>query len=205
MQLLHKKIKIEIPEENWIFSSMSQYDSSSFFCNWTCKTSCICKEWCIDETATKKNPQRINWKNIKDSSILHLSGVLPLIQLQSTWAHLHALQMLLMTWTTPTLYSWNVYLYSLQITEIVVWSAFHIQLFLTWYILLLFTTSIFMPKMQHKNEQVNMELWREAQLYGDIQLMPFVDYYTLITLKTISICIFGVCFLFQAFTSWKLL
>uniref|UniRef100_A0A804N345 Galectin domain-containing protein n=1 Tax=Zea mays TaxID=4577 RepID=A0A804N345_MAIZE len=43
----------------------------------------------------------------------------------------------------------------------------------------------------HKNEQVNMELWREAQLYGDIQLMPFVDYYTLITLKTISICIFG--------------
>jgi hypothetical protein len=62
-----------------------------------------------------------------------------------------------------------------------------------------------MPKMQHKNEQVNMELWREAQLYGDIQLMPFVDYYTLITLKTISICIFGVCFLFQAFTSWKLL
>lgn len=43
----------------------------------------------------------------------------------------------------------------------------------------------------HKNEHVNMELWREAQLYGDIQLMPFVDYYTLITLKTISICIFG--------------
>jgi hypothetical protein len=50
--------------------------------------------------------------------------------------------------------------------------------------------------MQHKNEQVNMELWREAQLYGDIQLMPFVDYYTLITLKTIAICMFGVCILF---------
>ncbi|KAM0846347.1 hypothetical protein ACQ4PT_055722 [Festuca glaucescens] len=43
----------------------------------------------------------------------------------------------------------------------------------------------------HKNEQVNMELWREAQLYGDIQFMPFVDYYTLITLKTIAICTFG--------------
>ncbi|KAM3406763.1 hypothetical protein ACQJBY_000684 [Aegilops geniculata] len=43
----------------------------------------------------------------------------------------------------------------------------------------------------HKNEQVNMELWREAQLYGDIQFMPFVDYYTLITLKTVAICIFG--------------
>ncbi|CAO2208082.1 unnamed protein product [Urochloa humidicola] len=43
----------------------------------------------------------------------------------------------------------------------------------------------------HNSEQVNMELWREAQLYGDIQLMPFVDYYTLITFKTISICMFG--------------
>jgi len=44
----------------------------------------------------------------------------------------------------------------------------------------------------HKSEQVNMELWRESQLYGDIQLMPFVDYYSLITFKTISICMFGV-------------
>ncbi|KAJ0980554.1 hypothetical protein J5N97_008809 [Dioscorea zingiberensis] len=43
----------------------------------------------------------------------------------------------------------------------------------------------------HKNKQVNLELWREARTYGDIQLMPFVDYYSLITLKTIAICIFG--------------
>lgn len=43
----------------------------------------------------------------------------------------------------------------------------------------------------HKNEQVNMELWKEAQMYGDIQFMPFVDYYTLITLKTVAICTFG--------------
>ncbi|KAG8052192.1 hypothetical protein GUJ93_ZPchr0001g31485 [Zizania palustris] len=43
----------------------------------------------------------------------------------------------------------------------------------------------------HKNEQVNVEIWREAQMYGDIQFMPFVDYYTLITLKTIAICMFG--------------
>ncbi|CAL8991056.1 unnamed protein product [Prunus brigantina] len=43
----------------------------------------------------------------------------------------------------------------------------------------------------HKNSQVNMELWREAEAYGDIQLMPFVDYYSLISLKTIAICIFG--------------
>ncbi|KAJ7955290.1 Galactosyltransferase [Quillaja saponaria] len=41
----------------------------------------------------------------------------------------------------------------------------------------------------HKNNRVNFELWREAQAYGDIQLMPFVDYYSLITLKTVAICI----------------
>ncbi|XP_024022945.1 hydroxyproline O-galactosyltransferase GALT3 [Morus notabilis] len=43
----------------------------------------------------------------------------------------------------------------------------------------------------HKNKQVNYELWREAHAYGDIQLMPFVDYYSLISLKTIAICIMG--------------
>ncbi|KAH9684007.1 Hydroxyproline O-galactosyltransferase GALT3 [Citrus sinensis] len=43
----------------------------------------------------------------------------------------------------------------------------------------------------HKNRQVNFELWKEAQAYGDIQIMPFVDYYSLISLKTIAICIFG--------------
>ncbi|MCE2056052.1 Hydroxyproline O-galactosyltransferase galt3 [Datura stramonium] len=43
-----------------------------------------------------------------------------------------------------------------------------------------------------KNRQVNFELWKEAQVYGDIQLLPFVDYYSLLTLKTIAICIMGV-------------
>ncbi|KAJ3694961.1 hypothetical protein LUZ60_000338 [Juncus effusus] len=43
----------------------------------------------------------------------------------------------------------------------------------------------------HKNQIVNEELWREARTYGDIQLMPFVDYYSLITWKTIGICLFG--------------
>ncbi|KAH7532649.1 hypothetical protein FEM48_Zijuj04G0044300 [Ziziphus jujuba var. spinosa] len=43
----------------------------------------------------------------------------------------------------------------------------------------------------HKKQMVNEELWHEVQTYGDIQLMPFVDYYTLITLKTLAICIFG--------------
>ncbi|KAL4308780.1 hypothetical protein GQ457_01G029850 [Hibiscus cannabinus] len=43
----------------------------------------------------------------------------------------------------------------------------------------------------NKNLQVNFELWKEAQAYGDIQFMPFVDYYSLISLKTIAICIMG--------------
>ncbi|XP_078443770.1 hydroxyproline O-galactosyltransferase GALT3-like [Wolffia australiana] len=42
-----------------------------------------------------------------------------------------------------------------------------------------------------KTRQVNLALLKEAQTYGDIQLMPFVDYYSLLTLKTIAICIFG--------------
>ncbi|XVF03326.1 hypothetical protein REPUB_Repub04eG0251600 [Reevesia pubescens] len=43
----------------------------------------------------------------------------------------------------------------------------------------------------HKSQIVNEELWNEAQTYGDIQLMPFVDYYSLITWKTLAICTFG--------------
>ncbi|XP_057949376.1 beta-1,3-galactosyltransferase GALT1-like isoform X2 [Malania oleifera] len=43
----------------------------------------------------------------------------------------------------------------------------------------------------HKNQMVNEELWNEAQTYGDIQLMPFIDYYSVITWKTLAICIFG--------------
>nr|CAD1826489.1 unnamed protein product [Ananas comosus var. bracteatus] len=46
-------------------------------------------------------------------------------------------------------------------------------------------------KVVHKNQLVNEELWNEARTYGDIQLMPFVDYYSLITWKTIAICIYG--------------
>ncbi|KAL0857994.1 hypothetical protein Bca101_063148 [Brassica carinata] len=43
----------------------------------------------------------------------------------------------------------------------------------------------------HTNEQVNLEMWREAKAYGDIQFMPFVDYYGLLSLKTVALCILG--------------
>ncbi|MED6121658.1 hypothetical protein PIB30_032199 [Stylosanthes scabra] len=43
----------------------------------------------------------------------------------------------------------------------------------------------------HKNQIVNEQVWKEAETYGDIQLMPFVDYYSIISWKTLAICIFG--------------
>lgn len=46
--------------------------------------------------------------------------------------------------------------------------------------------------VQHTNEKVNLEMWREAKAYGDIQFMPFVDYYGLLSLKTVALCILGV-------------
>lgn len=39
---------------------------------------------------------------------------------------------------------------------------------------------------------VNKELRNEARAHGDIQVLPFVDYYSLITWKTLAICIYGV-------------
>lgn len=53
-------------------------------------------------------------------------------------------------------------------------------------------TANLLLNVQHKNAEVNLDLWKEAQAYGDIQLMPFVDYYSLISLKTIAVCILGV-------------
>ncbi|CAN6278973.1 unnamed protein product [Urochloa humidicola] len=43
----------------------------------------------------------------------------------------------------------------------------------------------------HTNLMVNKELWKEARTYGDIQVLPFVDYYSLITWKTLAICVYG--------------
>ncbi|GJR24528.1 nucleolar complex protein 3 [Tanacetum coccineum] len=43
---------------------------------------------------------------------------------------------------------------------------------------------------KNNNRVVNEELWTEAKTYGDIQLMTFVDYSSLISWKTIAICIF---------------
>lgn len=38
-----------------------------------------------------------------------------------------------------------------------------------------------------------MELKKEAEFFGDIVIVPFMDSYDLVVLKTIAICEYGVC------------
>ncbi|CAI5469477.1 unnamed protein product [Closterium sp. Yama58-4] len=44
----------------------------------------------------------------------------------------------------------------------------------------------------HPSIQVNVEVHKEAALYGDMVVLPFVDRYDLVVLKTIAICEFGL-------------
>ncbi|KAJ4747099.1 hypothetical protein LUZ62_052469 [Rhynchospora pubera] len=41
-------------------------------------------------------------------------------------------------------------------------------------------------------QEVNMELKKEAEFFGDIVIVPFLDSYDLVVLKTIAICEYGV-------------
>jgi len=38
-----------------------------------------------------------------------------------------------------------------------------------------------------------VELKKEAEFFGDIVIVPFMDSYDLVVLKTIAICEYGVC------------
>ncbi|GJP65548.1 hypothetical protein CLOP_g22426 [Closterium sp. NIES-67] len=44
----------------------------------------------------------------------------------------------------------------------------------------------------HPSIQVNVEVEKEASLYGDMVVLPFIDRYDLVVLKTIAICEFGL-------------
>lgn len=39
-----------------------------------------------------------------------------------------------------------------------------------------------------------MELKKEADFFGDIVIVPYMDHYDLVVLKTVAICEYGVCF-----------
>lgn len=46
--------------------------------------------------------------------------------------------------------------------------------------------------MQNPRKEVNAVLKKEAAFFGDIVILPFMDRYELVVLKTIAICEFGV-------------
>lgn len=45
---------------------------------------------------------------------------------------------------------------------------------------------------QHGRKEVNIELKKEAEFFGDIVIVPFLDSYDLVVLKTVAICEYGV-------------
>lgn len=44
----------------------------------------------------------------------------------------------------------------------------------------------------HRRKEVNVELMKEAEFFGDIVIVPYMDHYDLVVLKTIAICEYGV-------------
>lgn len=46
--------------------------------------------------------------------------------------------------------------------------------------------------MQNPRKEVNAVLKQEAAYFGDIVILPFLDRYELVVLKTIAICEYGV-------------
>ena len=45
---------------------------------------------------------------------------------------------------------------------------------------------------QHARKEVNLELRKEAEFFGDIVIVPYMDNYDLVVLKTVAICEYGV-------------
>ena len=45
---------------------------------------------------------------------------------------------------------------------------------------------------QHARKEVNVELKKEAEYFGDIVIVPYMDNYDLVVLKTVAICEYGV-------------
>ena len=45
---------------------------------------------------------------------------------------------------------------------------------------------------QHGRKEVNVELKKESEYFGDIVMVPYMDNYDLVVLKTLAICEYGV-------------
>lgn len=46
--------------------------------------------------------------------------------------------------------------------------------------------------LQHGRKEINVELMKEADFFGDIVIVPYMDNYDLVVLKTVAICEYGV-------------
>ncbi|KAK6153357.1 hypothetical protein DH2020_012996 [Rehmannia glutinosa] len=44
----------------------------------------------------------------------------------------------------------------------------------------------------HRRKEVNVEVKKEAEFFGDIVIVPYMDHYDLVVLKTVAICEYGV-------------
>lgn len=49
-----------------------------------------------------------------------------------------------------------------------------------------------MSTLQHGRKEINVELMKEAEFFGDIVIVPYMDNYDLVVLKTVAICEYGV-------------
>lgn len=58
--------------------------------------------------------------------------------------------------------------------------------------------------MQNPRKEVNAVLKREAAYFGDIVILPFMDRYELVVLKTVAICEYGVSLAFILFSCFLL-
>jgi len=47
---------------------------------------------------------------------------------------------------------------------------------------------------QHARQEINVELKKEAEFFGDIVIVPYLDNYDLVVLKTVAICEYGVSY-----------
>ncbi|MCO5567791.1 hypothetical protein L7F22_021487 [Adiantum nelumboides] len=44
----------------------------------------------------------------------------------------------------------------------------------------------------HRDREINIQMKKEAEYYGDMVILPFMDEYDLVVLKTLAICAYGV-------------
>lgn len=69
-------------------------------------------------------------------------------------------------------------------------SCIQIDLFHVWYKLK--ALAFFLNFFQHGRKEVNLDLKKEAEYFGDIVIVPYMDAYDLVVLKTVAICEYGV-------------